>query len=177
MDVVRANVKKIHGSVELQTRAGAGTSVLLCLPLTVAVLPVLLVQIADETYALPLRSVIETRRASAAHIHQIHGSEVAYFNGEAMPLLRLRGLCATAQAGCRADEKIVVMAMDDRRVALLVDRLVGQESIVIKPLTGCLSDCTGIAGTTIGGDGRVRLVLDPTGLLAGYAAHGQGALQ
>jgi two-component system chemotaxis sensor kinase CheA len=115
MDVVRANVKKLHGSVELQTRVGVGTTVLVHLPLTLAVLPVLLVQVADEIYALPLRTVIETMRASATHFHQINGSETAFINGETLPLLRLRSLCATTQGGTCSDEKIVVMAIDDRR--------------------------------------------------------------
>ncbi len=165
MDVVRSNLRKVNGSVELQSRTGQGTTVLLHLPLTLAILPVLLVQVADEIYALPLRSVIETTRLSVANVHLVDGCEVVCLRGETLPLVRLRSLCSSPRPDSSIEEKIVVMAIAEQRIALLVDRLAGQESTVIKPLASYLRDCTGIAGATVCGDGRVRLVLDPGGLL------------
>jgi two-component system chemotaxis sensor kinase CheA len=164
MDVVRTNLKRMNGSVELQSRVGHGTTVLMQLPLTLAVLPVLLVQIADEIYALPLRAIIETTRLSAATVHVVDGREVVRLRDEMLPLVRLRSLCSVDPTAQPAEEKIVVLAVAEQRIALLVDRLIGQESTVIKPLAAYLHDCAGIAGVTVCGDGRVRLMLDPGGL-------------
>jgi len=164
MDVVRTNLKRMNGSVELQSRVGHGTTVLMQLPLTLAVLPVLLVQIADEIYALPLRAIIETTRLSAARLHVVDGREVVRLRDEMLPLVRLRSLCSVDATAQPAEEKIVVLAVAEQRIALLVDRLIGQESTVIKPLAAYLHNCAGIAGVTVCGDGRVRLMLDPGGL-------------
>jgi two-component system chemotaxis sensor kinase CheA len=164
MDVVRTNLKRMNGSVELQSRVGHGTTVLMQLPLTLAVLPVLLVQIADEIYALPLRAIIETTRLSTAAVHVVDGREVVRLRDEMLPLVRLRSLCSVDATAQPAEEKIVVLAIAEQRIALLVDRLIGQESTVIKPLAAYLHDCAGIAGATVCGDGRVRLMLDPGGL-------------
>lgn len=173
MDVVRSNLKKLNGSIEIDTQTGLGTTILLRLPLTLAILPVLLVQVSDEVYALPLRSVIETAQGNLRHVHQVEGREVLRLRNETLPLVRLGELfhCRRSIAGRLADKKdpahkIVVLAIAERRVALLVDALLGQESTVVKPLGNYLHGCTSLAGATISGDGRVRLVLDPVGLLA-----------
>jgi len=166
MDVVRTNLKRMNGTVQVESVFGKGTTVLLQLPLTLAILPVLLVEVCREVYALPLRSVLETARTQAHEIHCVEGSEVLQLRGETLPLLRLKNLFAsTADKEARAADKAVILAVGEKRVAILVDRLLGQESTVIKPLGSCLRDCASIAGATIGGDGRVRLVLDPAGLL------------
>lgn len=178
MDVVRSNLKKVNGSVELQSKVGKGTTVLLHLPLTLAIMPVLLVQVAEEIYALPLRSIIETTRLSSANVHLVDGREVICLRTETLPLVRLRSLCSSPRPEAQIEEKVVVMAIAEQRIALLVDRLAGQESTVIKPLASSLHDCTGIAGATVCGDGRVRLVLDPGGLLTWAAnSSAQAVLQ
>jgi len=141
------------------------------LPLTLAILPVLLVQVGDEIYALPLRSVMETSHVRANEIHQVEGAELLYLRGETLPLLRLRKMFASRLPAAEPTQgKVVIMAIGERRVALLVDALVGQESTVIKPLGSFLHHCPSIAGATVSGDGRVRLVLDPPGLLASVGA-------
>ena len=119
MDVVRTNLKRMNGSVELQSRVGHGTTVLMQLPLTLAVLPVLLVQIADEIYALPLRAIIETTRLSAATVHVVDGREVVRLRDEMLPLVRLRSLCSVDATAQPAEEKIVVLAIAEQRIALL----------------------------------------------------------
>lgn len=167
MDVVRSNLKRMNGTIELDSQAGRGTTVLLRLPLTLAILPVLLVQIANEIYALPLRSVLETAQVFPREVHLVEGNEVLRLRGQTLPLLRLGRMFATKpRDGDPAAQKVVVLAIGDKRVAVLVDHLVGQESTVIKPLGSYLHNCTSVAGATISGDGRVRLVLDPAGLLA-----------
>ena len=171
MDVVRSNLKRINGSVELHSRVGQGTSVVMHLPLTLAVVPVLLVQAADEVFALPLRAIVETARVANGSLHLVDGSEVVCLRGEMLPLLRLRSFCPVRCEQPAPEEKIVVMAVAEKKIALLVDRLVGQESTVIKPLGSYLQHCSGIAGATVSGDGRVRLMLDPGELLS-WAANG-----
>lgn len=165
MDVVRTNLKRLNGTVHLDSVPGQGTSVELRLPLTLAILPVLLVQLQQEIYALPLRSVIETARIERHEIHRVEGREVLQLRGEILPVLRPAQLWSTAQ-DTSASARVVVLGIGEQRVALLVDQLVGQESTVIKPLTSFLQHDACLAGATISGDGRVRLVLDPAGLLA-----------
>lgn len=173
MDVVRSNLKKMNGSVEIDSRPGQGTTILLRLPLTLAILPVLLVRVADETYALPLRSVVETAPVHSQNIHSVEGSEVLCLRGETLPLIRLERVfenkaCAVNEQLLHASDrgwKAVILGISEKRVALLVDHLLGQESTVIKPLGGYLHHCPSLAGATISGDGRVRLVLDPAGLV------------
>jgi two-component system chemotaxis sensor kinase CheA len=176
MDVVRTNIKKLSGSVGLESHLGRGTTVKLRLPLTLAILPVLLVQVADEVYALPLRSVVETAHVDPKLVHRVEGREVLCMRKETLPLLRLDQLFPTGPLRNRSGDeppprteeeaqKVVILGIGERHIALLVDRLLGQESTVVKPLGSYLHGCSSLAGATIGGDGRVRLVLDPAGLL------------
>lgn len=180
MDVVRSNLKKMNGSVEIDSRHGQGTTILLRLPLTLAILPVLLVQVAEETYALPLRSVVETAHVHRQSIHLVEGAEVLCLRGETLPLIRLQRLFEDKLANREVHHenfwpasdlngKAVILGIAEKRIALLVDHLLGQESTVIKPLGSYWHHCPSLAGATISGDGRVRLVLDPTGLLAASA--------
>jgi two-component system chemotaxis sensor kinase CheA len=171
MDVVRSNLRKINGSVELDSTPGGGTVVTLRVPLTLAILPVLLVRVAAEVYALPLRFIEQTSRFEPGDAHLVEGQEVIWIGAEALPLLRLQTLFLEEHNKTPAEaQKVVVLEAAERRVALLVDGLVGQESTVVAPLAPYLNHCAGIAGTTVGGDGRVRLVLDPAGLLAAASA-------
>jgi two-component system chemotaxis sensor kinase CheA len=150
------------------------------LPLTLAILPVLLVRVADETYALPLRSVVETAPVHGRNIHCVEGSEVLCLRGETLPLIRLEQVLEDKTSHIESvvgqslrfpgrGWKAVILGISEKRVALLVDQLLGQESTVIKPLGASLHHCPSLAGATISGDGRVRLVLDPAGLVAASA--------
>lgn len=165
LDVVRTNLQKLNGTVELASEVGRGTELRLRLPLTLAILPVLLVEVSDEVYALPLRSVLETLRIRAGEVHRVENAEVLQLRGRTVPLLRLGELLGAARNGTTRDQKVVILGVGDQRVALLVDNLLGQESTVIKPLSAYLHGSGHLAGATISGDGRVRLVLDPAGLL------------
>jgi two-component system chemotaxis sensor kinase CheA len=166
MDVVRSNLRKLNGTVELDSEVGRGTTMRLHLPLTLAILPVLLVEVSEEIYALPLRSVLESMRIHSGQIHLVEGREVLQLRGETVPLLRLRELFGLSAGGSESGQKVVILGIGGRRVALLVDKFIGQESTVIKPLGAYLHGSGQVAGATISGDGRVRLVLDPAGLLA-----------
>ena len=170
MDVVRSNLKKLNGSIELESKLGEGTCVRLHLPLTLAIMPVLLVKVGEEIYGVPLRSIIETSRFASQSLHRLEGREVICLRDETLPLVRLETLFSSpGQEADNQEKKIVVMTVGDARIALLVDQLIGQESTVVKPLGHSLGQCQGIAGATVGGDGRVRLVLDPAGLLLSAA--------
>jgi two-component system chemotaxis sensor kinase CheA len=166
MDVVRSNLKRMNGSIEIDSTPGKGTTVLLHLPLTLAILPVLLVQVAGDVYGLPMRSVIETSQMRPRDVHQVEGREVLQLRGLTFPLLRLAAMFDSQPDASARSEKVVILSVGEKRLALAVDHLIGQESTVIKPLGSYLHNCAGIAGATIGGDGRVRLVLDPAGLVA-----------
>jgi two-component system chemotaxis sensor kinase CheA len=166
MDVVRCNLKKLNGTVHISSRLGSGTTIQLRLPLTLAILPLLLVEVADEVYGLPLRSVIETARIRREEVHWVEGFEVLRLRGQTLPLLRLRQMFDTPSAGSETGDKVVVLGIGERKIAVLVDHLLGQESTVIKPLGAFLHRAANLAGATISGDGRVRLVLDPAGLLS-----------
>lgn len=166
MDVVRSNLKRLNGTVDLDSNLGVGTTVRLRLPLTLAILPVLLVEVAREVYGLPLRSVVETARIASTEIHWVEGCEVLRLRGETLPLLRLGRMFEAKSTDKDPGDKVVVLGIGEQRVAVLVDHLVGQESTVIKPLSSFLTHSASLAGATISGDGRVRLVLDPAGLLS-----------
>ena len=135
------------------------------LPLTLAILPVLLVRVAHEIYALQLRCIEQTACFIPGDAHRVEDQEVIWMGTEPLPLLRLHDLFSVLSLPAEG-QKLVVLGAAEKRVALLVDGLVGQESTVVTPLTPYLSHCAGIAGTTVDGDGRVRLVLDPAGLVA-----------
>lgn len=166
MDVVRTNLRKLNGIVELDSDVGQGTTVRLRLPLTLAILPVLLVEAGGETYALPLRAVLETVRVDDGQLHAVEGREILHLRGESLPLLQLGTMFAIPGARLtNTQKKVVILGVGRQRVALLVDKLIGQESTVIKPLGRYLHGNTQLAGATISGDGRVRLVLDPAGLI------------
>ena len=166
LDVVRSNLKNVNGTVELQSVPGKGTTFVLQLPLTLAVLPVLLVQVAAETYALPFRFIVEIARFVPSNLHTVEGREAVLLRDEVVPLMRLQSVFSTpAGSAAAGEEKIVVMTVGDERMALLVDRLAGQDSVVVKPLNASLRHSPGIAGATVGGDGRIRLVIDPLALL------------
>jgi two-component system chemotaxis sensor kinase CheA len=176
LDVVRSNLKKLNGSIDISTHPGAGTTLLLRLPLTLAILQVLLVSVVDEVYALPLRSVVETAQINLRRVHRVEGCEVLCLRDETIPLLRLGQLfdCDSSPGFPNAESnlaaepagKVVILGVAEKRVALLVDQLLGQESTVVKPLGDHLHHCPSLAGASISGDGRVRLVLDPAGLIA-----------
>src|SRR5438445_1962320 len=129
-----------------------------CACLSLAILPVLLVEVGNEIYALPLRSVVETARIRATELRRFEGSALLHLRGETVPLLRLRQIFKVQyRADEKGSDKVVILGIGERRFALLVDNLIGQESTVIKPLGSYLHHCSGIAGATISGDGRVRL--------------------
>src|SRR5438309_9182603 len=124
-------------------------------------------EVENEIDALQRRSVVETTCIQATELNRLEGNEMLHLRGETVHLLRLSQIFKVQyRADEKGSDKVVILGIGEKRIALLVDNLIGQESTVIKPLGSYLHHCSGIAGVTISGDGRVRLVLDPADLLA-----------
>jgi len=173
MDVVRTNMKKLNGIVELDSAIGQGTTVTLKLPLTLAILPVLRVKVGRHTYALPLRSVSEIVRVDAGKVHRGDAGEMLHIREEVIPLGRAGRIFRDAESGKNDDGRlrIVVIVAGEKRFGLVVDDFLGQEETVIKPLGSHLGHIPGVAGGTITGEGNIRLILDPAGIAELVANH------
>ncbi|MGA6957617.1 MAG: chemotaxis protein CheW, partial [Candidatus Acidiferrales bacterium] len=167
MDVVRSNLKKLHGTVELESELGRGSCVRLRLPLTLAILPVLLVSVGCETYALPLRSVVETIRVNSSEIHRVNQVDMLRLRDHVLPVCWLQQAIGLPLKSRQEQQllRVVVLAAGEKRLGLVVDQLVGQEETVMKPISTHLRQIPGLSGATISGNGEVRLILDPAGLV------------
>jgi two-component system, chemotaxis family, sensor kinase CheA len=167
MDVVRANVEKINGSVEVRTRAGAGTTFTIRLPLTLAIVQALLVRVGGGTYALPIHSVTETLRIEADQVHRVNQREATLLRDTVLPLISLRQVFGIdGRASSDGSRLVVAVNTGNRQVGLVVDGLVGEQEIVIKPLGKLVGDIPGLSGAAILGDGNVALIVDVAALVA-----------
>lgn len=168
MDVVKTNIKKLNGLIEIKSEKGLGSEFILRLPLTLAIIQSLLVEVEGEVYSIPLSSVLETLRVDQRQFHIIGGQEVLKLRDMVLPLMRLQKIFNVQQRYERDDFcYVVVVGAADKRVGLVVTRLVGQQEVAIKSLGSYLANIPGIAGSTILGDGRVTLIVDPVGLIDG----------
>ncbi|HST59881.1 MAG TPA: chemotaxis protein CheA [Longimicrobium sp.] len=163
LDVVRRGVEALRGSVQLESRAGEGTTLTLRLPLSLALIDGFSVGVADETYVVPLESVVECLELPADRL-EAEAAGVLSLRGEALPFLRLRDFLSVPGAAPRR-ESVVVIRHDAGRAGLVVDTLHGGGQAVIKPLGRVLKQVPGVSGSTILGNGRVGLILDVPALL------------
>lgn len=164
MDVVKTNIEKLNGIINIESELGVGTRFRLKLPLTLAIIQALLVDISGEIFAIPLVSVIETVRIKETEIHSFEGREVLKLRDSVLSLIRLDEIYEL-QESLDDDIYVVVVGLAEKRLGFVVNKLVGQEEIVIKSLGDYLSGNEGIAGATIMGDGRVRLIIDVAGVM------------
>ncbi len=167
MDAVRTKIEALGGVLELDSTPGQGTRVKIRLPLTLAIIQALLVQVHEETYAIPLGSIDSTINITPADIRTIQRQEVILLRGQIIPLVRLGNILGIkAAAGSEEVQElyVVIVQAGDHRIGLLVDSLVGQQEIVIKSLGKILTGIRQIAGATILGDGQVVLILDVNAL-------------
>ncbi len=164
MDVVKTNIEKLNGIISIESEVDKGSVFKLKLPLTLAIIQALLVDVSGEVFAIPLVSVIETVRINENEIHNFEGREVLKLRDSVLSLVRLDDVFGL-EGSFSQDLYVVVVALAEKRIGLVVDRLVGQEEIVIKSLGEYLSGNVGIAGATIMGDGKVRLILDVSGVM------------
>ncbi|MEC4674938.1 MAG: chemotaxis protein CheA, partial [Nitrospirota bacterium] len=159
MDIVRTNIGRMNGSIELDSLPGKGCQVTIKLPLTVAIIQALLVEVECSTFAIPLASVVEAVKVTKDDIKTINGRTVLNLRERILPLLRLADEFGVPSV--QAEEfYVVVVAVGERRLGLVVDRIRALEEVVIKPLGEFLEGVSGVAGATITGDGKVVLILD-----------------
>ena len=167
MDIVKTNISKLGGVIDVHSETGIGTKMTITLPITLAIVSALLIQAGKHTLAIPLSSVSEAIAFEEAAVRMVDGREVITLRGQTLPLCRLDRLMALESAPDSESRRrfVVVAALGQRRLGLVVDFLYGQEDIVIKPLGKSLSAVRGFAGATELGDQRVGLVLDAAGLI------------
>jgi len=170
MDIVWSKIEQLNGSVELSSESGQGTTFEIKLPLTMAILPSLLMVIDRDVFAVPVESVIEIVRLSAADLPTVYGSPMARVRGRVISLVRLNDLFgdhvpqAETNREC-SNVTIVICGSEGRELGIVVDDLLGEQDVVIKSLTENFQNVNGIAGASILGDGRVSLILDVAALL------------
>lgn len=165
MDVVRTNISRMNGSIELNSEEGKGCLVTIKLPLTVAIIQALLVEVECSTFAVPLATVIEAVKVTKDDMKIINGQAVLNLRERILPLVRLADEFGIPAIKNAEESYVVVVAIGERRLGLVVDRLRAQEEVVIKSLGDYLSDVEGVAGATITGDGKVVLILDMANLV------------
>ena len=179
LDVVLKSIERLNGLVEVETVPGVGTKFIIQLPLTLAIISALLVEVAGHTYAVPLGSVVESIKFEPSDIKTINGRETLRLRDRIVPLVRLSRLFSLRDVDPRQREYAVVMGRGDKRVGMVVDRLQGQQEVVIKALDPAVSGAhLGMAGATIMGDGKVVLILDVAALFEGKRhalLHARGA--
>lgn len=166
MDVLRTNIEKLNGMIDLESKLGQGTSVIIKLPLTLAIVQGLLVESDKEVFILPMSSVIETVKTKQSSIFYVNQRPVLRLRGEIIPVINLNDILEESARGFIMSEKqyIVVVGLAEKKLGINVDRFLGQEEVVIKSLGQHLGATQGISGATILGDGRIRLIVDLIGL-------------
>ncbi len=168
MDVVRSNILKLKGMIDIESEVGVGTSIIIKLPLTLAIIQGLLVRVHNEIYAIPLASVLEVVDCDESKVNTINKKEVIRIRKDILPLIRLSKVLSVNGANESLHNKyVVVVGIGEFRVGLIVDELLGQQEIVIKSLGEYLGHIDGIAGVTILGDGSVIMIIDVGELVYG----------
>jgi two-component system, chemotaxis family, sensor kinase CheA len=163
MDVVKTNIQKLKGRIDIESELGKGSKFTIKLPLTLAIIQALLVESNKEVFSIPLESVLEVVRAGGQELSTINGREVMRLRNSVLPLVRLSQILGVKSNGRNKREGemyVVVVALAEKRLGIVVDSLLGQKEIVIKSLGDYLGTVRGIAGSTILGDGRVIMIID-----------------
>jgi two-component system chemotaxis sensor kinase CheA len=172
MDVVKTKIAQLNGSVNVESTLGEGSLIVIKVPLTLAIMPTLMVMLEDQTFALPLVSVNEIFHLDLSNTNIVDGQEVIIVRGKAVPLYYLKNWlvrgCMGKPVTDEIESHVVILSVSGRRVGFVVDQLIGQEEVVIKPLGKMLQGTHGMAGATITGDGTIALILDVPGLLKRY---------
>jgi two-component system chemotaxis sensor kinase CheA len=174
MDVVRRNITSLGGNVFISSVKGEGTTITIQLPLTLAVLDGMIVSVGEEQYIVPIEFVAEAFKPGASDIRTIVGQpSLVAVRGEQLPLVRLEDVVRLPGSDAERPQPLcLVVEVDNRRAALLVDSLIGQQQLVVKSLDSNLHSVPGMAGATILGDGRVALILDVSAVTRTHAARG-----
>lgn len=160
MDVVKSNIEKLNGTLDIDSKLGKGTQMRLKIPLTLAIIHALMVRVGSDMFTIPLANVDETVRISQDETSTVEGIEVIYLRNVALPIFRLSTLFKLSQKEKMEKSFVVIVNTDGQRVGFVVDELLGQEEVVIKPLEDYVQEKSGFSGATVVGDGRISLILD-----------------
>lgn len=166
MDVVKTNIEKLNGIIDIESEKGVGTTQKLKIPLTLAIIQALLVAVQEEYYAIPLSSVIETVRVSQDEIYTVDGKSVLRLRDEVLSIVRLADIFKVDSVLESTNEVyVVVIGLAEQKMGVIVDYLVGQEEVVIKSLGYYLKGTEGIAGATVRGDGKITMIVDVAAMM------------
>ncbi len=170
MDVVRSKLKALSAQIIIDSQVGKGTSIKIKVPLTLAIMPALMVVVDQQRYALPLSAVHEIFDLDESKINTVDGQDVILVRDLTLPLFRLREWLGHGDTEQPEQQQVVTADVGSRRAGFVVDDLIGQEEIVIKPLGPYVNGLPGFAGASVGGDGRISLIIDIPSLMSHYAA-------
>jgi two-component system chemotaxis sensor kinase CheA len=173
MDVVKTKITQLNGSIEINSNLGEGTRITIKVPLTLAIMPTLMIMLGNQTFALPLVSVNEIFHMDLTRSNIVDGQECVTVREKAVPIFHLKRWLVTGAVNDPNPEEahVVIVSVGTQRVGFVVDQLIGQEEVVIKPLGKMLHGTPGMAGATITGDGTIALILDVPSMLKRYAGH------
>ncbi|NWF97640.1 MAG: chemotaxis protein CheA [Nitrospirae bacterium] len=164
MDVVKTNISKLNGYVEVSTKKGEGTCFKIIIPLTLAIIQVLMVRAGKSYYAIPLSNIEETLKISKKDMTSVAGQNIVNIRGRVLPIYELSAITGGNGADNEPQRYVVVIALGETKFCLALDELLGQEEIVIKNIDGLQTDSSYVLGATITGEGKVVLILDPAGI-------------
>ena len=171
MDVVKTKIAQLNGSLAIESTLGKGSKIVIKVPLTLAIMPTLMVMLGNQAFAFPLVNVNEIFHLDLSRTNVVDGQEVVIVRDKALPLFYLkRWLVASAAHEEQREGHVVIISIGTQRIGFVVDQLVGQEEVVIKPLGKMLQGTPGMSGATITGDGRIALILDVPSMLKHYAS-------
>lgn len=160
MDVVKKNIEKLNGTLEIESKPGIGSQMRLKIPLTLAIIHALMIRVGSEMFTIPLANVDETVRINNGDTSLVEGVEVIHLRGEALPIFHLSNIFNVKNENLQEKSFVVIVSTDGKRTGFVVDELLGQEEVVIKPLADYVQEKSGFSGATIIGDGRISLILD-----------------
>ncbi|MDP3845984.1 MAG: chemotaxis protein CheA [Pseudomonas sp.] len=173
MDVVKTKISQLNGIINIYSTKGQGTKIVIKVPLTLAIMPTLMVMLGNQAFAFPLVNVNEIFHLDLSRTNVVDGQEVVIVRDKALPLFYLkRWLVGSAACEEQGEGHVVILSVGTQRIGFVVDQLVGQEEVVIKPLGKMLQGTPGMSGATITGDGRIALILDVPSMLKRYARRG-----
>ncbi|MBC2679118.1 MULTISPECIES: chemotaxis protein CheA [Pseudomonas] len=171
MDVVKTKISQLNGSINIYSAKDQGSKIVIKVPLTLAIMPTLMVMLGNQAFAFPLVNVNEIFHLDLSRTNVVDGQEVVIVRDKALPLFYLkRWLVKSAAHEEQGEGHVVILSVGTQRIGFVVDQLVGQEEVVIKPLGKMLQGTPGMSGATITGDGRIALILDVPSMLKRYAA-------
>lgn len=170
MDVVKTKIGQLNGMINVESELGKGSRIVIKVPLTLAIMPTLMIMLGDQSFALPLVNVVEIFHLDLTKKNIVDGRECIVVRDKVFPLFHIKRWLVQGAAGEPSPKNghVVIVAMGTKRVGFVVDQLIGQEEVVIKPLGRALQGTPGMAGATITGDGRIALIIDVPSLLQRY---------